>query len=432
VTVALAPHLRRVGFAITLASLIAIGLATLWPQPPAPVDSHFCVICGSFGTVDALLNVLLFVPLGIGLSLLERSDRRAILAMCALSIAIETAQFFVIPGRDSTLGDVLANTLGGALGFMAPRHWRSMVKPSPIVAGRLAVAWAILWFAVQIASGFAFSLSLPDSRYYGQIGRKLGSFAPFHGQVSSATVGGVSIPDSAIEDSHQVRERLRGGSTVAVAAVVGDSSRGIAPILRIADDRRREILLVAQNEDAVVFGVITGASILRLRRPIFSVPRAFSVDHDRSSAGDSVQVIGRYSRGQLAMETRSMRGARALDVPVRSSLGWILWLPFQWLIEGTQAEAVAGWLWTGILVLPFGYWVVPWSRGRQRGGTGRPSYQRISAVMFSLVLITLVVATTFGLALPRLDDWVAASVGFLAGGALGARLDDGGGRRTVA
>src|SRR6478672_4733448 len=118
-SVALAPHLRRAGVPITLASLLAICLATLWPQPPAPVDSHFCVICGSFGTVDALLNVLLFVPLGIGLSLLEWSERRAVLAMCALSIAIEAAQFFVIPGRDSTLGDVLTNTFGGAMGFMA-------------------------------------------------------------------------------------------------------------------------------------------------------------------------------------------------------------------------------------------------------------------------------------------------------------------------
>lgn len=425
-TVALTPHLRRAGFAITLASLLAIGLATLWPQPPAPVDSNFCLICGSFGTVDALLNVLLFVPLGIGLSFLERSTRRAVLAMCVLSIAIEAAQFFVIPGRDSTLGDILANTLGGALGFIAARRWRSIVKPSPRSAGRLAVAWAIFWLAVQIVSGFGFSLSLPDSRYYGQIARKLGSYATFHGQVSSATVGGVAIPDSAIEDSHQVRELLRQGTTIAITAVVGDSSRGIAPILRIADDQRREILLVAQKEDAVVFGVSTGASVLRLRRPIFSLPGAFPLHHDRNSAGDSVQMIGRYSRGALVMETWSKRGARALDVPVRSSLGWILWLPFQWLIEGTQAETIAGWVWTGSLLLPFGYWVVRWSRGWRRDGTGGPSYQRVTAAMFSLVLVTLVVATIFGLALPRLGDWVAAFAGFLAGAGLGWRLGDGG------
>src|ERR1700716_4152161 len=114
-TVAPTPHLRRVGWIITIASAVVIAFATLLPEPPGPVVSHFCLVCGSFGTVDAMLNIVLFVPLGIGLGLTGVPGKRALLAICALSALIETAQFFVMSGRDSTLGDVLTNTAGGAL-----------------------------------------------------------------------------------------------------------------------------------------------------------------------------------------------------------------------------------------------------------------------------------------------------------------------------
>src|SRR4030081_3020272 len=128
-TVAPAPHLRRVGLIITIASLIAIATATLMPESSPAVESHFCLICGSVGTVDAMLNVILFVPLGVGLSLGGARGKNALIWMFSLSALIESAQLYLISGRDATIGDVLTNSIGGALGFAIGRYHALWLRP---------------------------------------------------------------------------------------------------------------------------------------------------------------------------------------------------------------------------------------------------------------------------------------------------------------
>lgn len=77
------------------------------------------------GTIDAFLNVLLFIPYGFGLaeSLRERGRSRvavfgiALLAGALFSYTVELLQFF-IPVRDSGWGDVITNSTGSALGSL--------------------------------------------------------------------------------------------------------------------------------------------------------------------------------------------------------------------------------------------------------------------------------------------------------------------------
>ncbi len=78
---------------------------------------------------DAPLNVLLFIPLGFGLSgvLVRRGRRsgigpRVLLVGLALSAALETTQMF-IPERVPSLADVLANGIGALLGYGLYRAW---------------------------------------------------------------------------------------------------------------------------------------------------------------------------------------------------------------------------------------------------------------------------------------------------------------------
>src|ERR1700688_4690962 len=165
--VASTPHLRRIGGALTIASLAAILFATLLPASGEPVASHLCLVCGTVGAVDFILNVLLFVPLGVGLALCGFPASRAILVMGLLSISIETAQLLVIPGRDATLGDVLTNTLGGALGFAAVRHRRTWLQPSRRNATSFVVGWGGIWLAIQTISSYALTPSIPEQRNYG-------------------------------------------------------------------------------------------------------------------------------------------------------------------------------------------------------------------------------------------------------------------------
>lgn len=79
--------------------------------------------------LDTAVNVLLTVPLGFGLALLRaRPDGRVswlarggiVLAVLPLSLGVEWLQGF-LPGRSESLGDVLAQTLGTALGVLLQR-----------------------------------------------------------------------------------------------------------------------------------------------------------------------------------------------------------------------------------------------------------------------------------------------------------------------
>lgn len=60
-------------------------------------------------------NIAMFLPLGYFVSLVfpTRFLWLALLLLPALSVALETVQFFVLPARFATINDVIANTIGG-------------------------------------------------------------------------------------------------------------------------------------------------------------------------------------------------------------------------------------------------------------------------------------------------------------------------------
>jgi glycopeptide antibiotics resistance protein len=72
---------------------------------------------------NSIGNFLMFVPLGLLLPLVDvrfRSFRKLLLAMIALSVTIETLQFFLSflnNPRSADIDDVILNTLGACLGF---------------------------------------------------------------------------------------------------------------------------------------------------------------------------------------------------------------------------------------------------------------------------------------------------------------------------
>src|SRR4030095_14675064 len=62
---------RSRGRYVAMAAAALIVAATLTPRPSqaefVALTPPWCLICGDLGTVDMLLNLALFVPLGIGL-----------------------------------------------------------------------------------------------------------------------------------------------------------------------------------------------------------------------------------------------------------------------------------------------------------------------------------------------------------------------------
>ncbi len=104
---------------------------------------------------DVILNVILYVPLGLAAAMVFlRRHARAVAAMAAIllaagvSAAMELAQVYE-PGRDPSSLDVLTNLLGGVVGVCvavaAERQLRGLVKAPPQALRAAAVILLAAW-----------------------------------------------------------------------------------------------------------------------------------------------------------------------------------------------------------------------------------------------------------------------------------------------
>ena len=71
---------------------------------------------------NAIGNIVLFTPLGATLCLLGLRRRTVVVAGLCFSTSIEIVQL-VIPGRTTSINDVLLNTLSTFLGFVLVARW---------------------------------------------------------------------------------------------------------------------------------------------------------------------------------------------------------------------------------------------------------------------------------------------------------------------
>jgi glycopeptide antibiotics resistance protein len=73
--------------------------------------------------LEEAANILLFVPFGATLRLRGFGIGKAALTALALSGGLEIAQLFFVPGRTTSVDDVLLNTLGATLGYALLSLW---------------------------------------------------------------------------------------------------------------------------------------------------------------------------------------------------------------------------------------------------------------------------------------------------------------------
>jgi glycopeptide antibiotics resistance protein len=129
---------RRRGLVTALVVYLAlVARLTLWPEP-APSSTFDLVrellawlsrtgVPLTYGGLEALANVLLFVPFGVLVGLLVARSWLVVLLGSCLSAAIELSQLLFLPTRVATVQDVVLNTLGAALGVVGLRLVRSIV-----------------------------------------------------------------------------------------------------------------------------------------------------------------------------------------------------------------------------------------------------------------------------------------------------------------
>jgi hypothetical protein len=191
------------------------------------------VTCGSLVTADAIVNVALFIPAGVGLALLSRRTGASIVLLALASGAIEVAQFLVVPGRDAALRDVLANTLGAAAGVEAVRQWRLWLLPVSRRAGALALAAAALWVAALGATVGLSRPSIPFQVYFGQRGNP----PEFTGHVERVRLNGADIRLGVLQSEAVVDVFNNGDPRVEVVFVPGLPSGASQPVARISNEQ---------------------------------------------------------------------------------------------------------------------------------------------------------------------------------------------------
>jgi glycopeptide antibiotics resistance protein len=116
---------RRWPLWVLLAYAIVVGVVVLSPVSFAGIVhalgdwlSDDLGLTG-FGTgwIEFIANIVMFVPLGFLLTLVFRHPWWGVLLALVLSAAVEVVQI-VIPSRQASLRDVLANVLGAAVGAL--------------------------------------------------------------------------------------------------------------------------------------------------------------------------------------------------------------------------------------------------------------------------------------------------------------------------
>lgn len=396
---------RSFGRALTIAGFLFIAVLTLAPQyGTVKAPPSFCVLCGDTSVLDAILNVMLFLPLGMGLRLAGLSRRRAFAIGLVTTITVELLQLG-IPGRDTSLGDIFTNSFGGLIGIVCADIWRAIILPTKREAVRLATAWVVIWIAVLSVSAELAHISLPSSSTWGVWAPELLHQDYFPGTVHDATAGGLPTPASISGASDEVRRRLSSDSVVVRARVAGGApTTALAPIATVYDWKRSQIFMLGERRGNLTFSLRMRTADARVSTPTIRLDSVFA--HRTRSRRDTMLVAGGLIGHRLWISAEQSGVRRERTLPVDAGLGWSYLLPFDY-----EYGAEAPWLtalWLAGLAAPGAYWAV-------RAGVRALLF--VAAVM-AAGLLAIPYAT--GVHPTPWWEWLALAAGVLAGAALGA------------
>jgi hypothetical protein len=343
--------------ALALATILAL---TLWPLSGASYDGFStCLTCGDGIARDAVLNVLLFLPLGAALALVGVGIRGAVAASLAVSVVVEVLQWGIVPGREAAVTDLLTNTVGGGLGalLMANRH--RLASPGGRDARALVCAAGALW---TILIGFATWGLAPDApatpQYWGQHVHDLPGFALLNARVIQARINGYDLPDAPIAATAALRRSIREkgyrlGATVSALPSVD----GRAEIVALVDGANHFLALLEQRRCALRFSTRMRGARVGLVPPSVALVGA--------CADGVTRVSGSFDRRQVIVSIERGGVTRWHSQRITPATGWLLVVP-------DVAPDGLDWAWTlawlGVPIALIGWWArntvasYPWQR----------------------------------------------------------------------
>ncbi|MEX2048879.1 MAG: VanZ family protein [Gemmatimonadota bacterium] len=337
---ALGARARRaalVGWAFALAWL------TLTPVPRASGSddepmSTFCVVCGDRGTADAILNVALFMPLGLAFVRRRRPLLTALAAGLGVSLGIELVQI-AVPGRYPTFGDVVWNGLGAGAGTLALLELaRHVAAPSPR-AGRAA---ALLVGGGLALAGWLLGHAPTRATYYGQWTADLGHMPAYEGTLVSASLDGLAVPNTMFDESVRAPERIAEDWTLEARVVKGPPPPAVSPIVSVYDSAQAEILLLGAHGEDLVLRERTRAKAMLLDHPDLRLEGVLAA----ADGGDTVVLGARRQGDGRCLSVGNVERCGLGFTPGRT---WGLLLYLEGPSEGARRVVDVGWLFALLL-----------------------------------------------------------------------------------
>ncbi len=333
-------------FIFIAAALVLV--ATLYPmEPTADSGNIACLICGERGLADAIVNVILFMPLGAAAALTGRSTLAALALGAALSGSVELGQITLIPGRDASIGDLIFNTLGAAAGVAVVKSSWWWLGDNRLRAARLSLAAALIATAVVASTGLLLVPQAPEGAYFVMWTPVLRHLDPYTAPVRSATIGGQPFPPGRIGEPTQVRELLRAGAPIRVVAVVAPGTSRQAAMFAIYDDLKREVVLIGPDRHDLVFRVRMRSASAWLDHPDLRVVGGWR----DLSPGSEITVTARRSGRSYCV---GFGPEPVCSSGFSAGMGWALFLYDEhWPVLLQSALPI---FWLGLLGFPVGFW----------------------------------------------------------------------------
>jgi hypothetical protein len=400
------PIIRKLGPVLAGAGLVAILVLTLTPNPrpggPRHLTPLLCLVCGESGGADVILNLVLFLPMALGLALVGWPWRRIVGVCFFLSLAVETVQYFPLTGRDASLSDVITNTASGAMGAAIGRRLGLLLTPGPALARRLWLASAAAWLGLLVFTAASMQPWAPAGRIRHYCTASYPTAEVFSGTARTTRLNGIALScDQPVPRGGVIRRELRDGNvtleTVAEAADPGGGRQVIQLIRTFATP----LVVLSQHGRDAVFQAPTAARALRLFSPVVRLSRAFP-----ARPGDSVALSAEAADHRLRLSAVHDGERRTVELPVSPSYGWTLLFPMP-IGPGLLLRLLAA-LWLGALILPAAYWA---------GHSAHPI--GAMAALAGVVIAGLGLAPAVaGFDPVQWTDWLGAGAGIALGWAL--------------